>query len=231
MNAITNFLKSLFSHENQYGPDFVWSGQEQCLLGTIEQLKEFLENKWKVVLVGHFQDTLLKLQQALENEGIPFEGFCSRKSDWEKQLKSNLGTVILLESEMLPEKTKSLSKIRIEHDLIFIVAERYPTPVRAKRLDQFCRAVLFECKISFHSTLDDSLFKVGLKTEMDKIMKLMESLGWKSEEALVLDYSSDCSSGEMMGALIKKAQKEIQRHAEGDITAESCQKWYELNYK
>lgn len=216
--GVFSFLQTM-PHARVAG-DLIWLTQWAKLNGVVTQVRDRLDENRFALVVGHFPDTLARVEQELTAAGVPndfHDGRLSRK-DVEAVIDQSMGRKVLLVlttsliSEDFPQEINDKLV-----GLAIIVAERHFLREKDDAIFSFACTLGRPFEIAFHLSLHDPLIKhfTGKRVENELIR-----LGMRESEA---------SESKMVARRIKGAQAQLSYRILSDRAADSAEEWLRLN--
>lgn len=213
--------------------DKVWWDRERKLQGICEEIATIKTAGGNVLLLAHFEGTLVNVEGALRARAIESKRFsqfdsavlCSSGSGSAGNLWSGLarsfqaphahisgewGATRLQTSVATPLETQ-------QTPLQIIVAEHHPMRSRDQHLIEASSTLTCEAQLTVHISLDDPLLThFGVRSIQD----LYRRLGVDEETAL---------SNPLINAAIRRAQEKIESQVPKDMPAWSIEDWFRHN--
>ncbi len=214
--------------------DKVWWDRERKLRGICLEVAALKAARGNVLLLAHFEGTLVSVEDALRAGKIESNRFSQFDSTilclptsgsggnvWSglarsfpappAHLSDQWGATRLQTSEATPQETSQQRPLQI------IVAEHHPMRSTDRRLHEAAATLTGEAQLAIHISLDDPLLThFGVRSIQD----LYQRLGIDEETAL---------SNPLITTAIRRAQEKIESQVPRDMPAWSIEDWFRHN--
>ncbi len=203
-------------------PDKIWRSRELELKGLLTFIASLDPATTRVLLLAHFVDTLLLLEQRLTAQNLDFHIYFTRFEGNRLQTSAeyqDTGYILLALVDALPESS-SLPKQAVTPggiEVHVLVAEHHPLRGVDDRILEFASHLPFASTIAFHESLDGALMQYCGGAE---VLQLMTTLQIPDDESI---------SNSMIDKSIRRAQEKIRRKVTHPITADSGEQWFQQN--
>jgi hypothetical protein len=196
--------------------DRVWFDSQIRFQQIGRRIAEAVASRKTVVLLAHFESTLLAITSELRRLNVRYERVSMFDSS--AVCGSAGGRVLIgLARAFQPSSgfVASDAKVNVE----IIVAEHHPLRSRDDEVINAAKRLSCEVQLSFQFSLDDPLMKYFGSTQ---IQDLMTRLGMPLDE---------CISHSLVTNAIRSAQQKIESRMPKDLPAHSIEDWFKYNVR
>jgi hypothetical protein len=217
-------MKLIFSDKITRAVDKVWATRELKYNGIADEILKKVMDVFFVIVIVHFEETLEELKKVTTTQELKCKLF---KTRWaisnfaiNRLKKEGIQYAILLSdilSELIRYAASSKQTETKKKKIHIIAAEHYPIPDRDESILTYAAQLSQFSTVSFHSALDEPLFKLFGAEGMSGMLK---QLGWNKKASI---------SHSMITSAMGEAQRKIKKQSIGDQHVGSMKDWFYYN--
>jgi len=192
--------------------DKVWMHKESKYLYLIKELSNLTNTDKMVFLCSYFPDTILHVGQLLQKTQIPFNDYTNTNSiDSQKVNLITVQTLAKVTSHaFISDKPAGYKIFMLEHHPLYTIENE---------LFKHLNALDKEIHITYYLSLDQPLFRVFGK---DNIENMMRHMGMSEDEYI---------THVLITKAIENVQKKTEKKAVSFIDANNADEWYTKNIR
>ena len=196
--------------------DKVWFDEARKLEHICTDISDGQANRRSVLVLSHFESTLVRLTAALRQKGMVYERFSSLNP---AELCFSAPGKVWFGSASAFQVAYEMTAAADTTTLEIIVAEHHPMHSRDKSLVDAAAKLSCNAQLCFYFSLDDPVMKqFGAET----IKALFERLGIDKNE---------CISHHLINTAIRTAQEKIETQVGRDVPTHSAEDWFRYNLR
>lgn len=196
--------------------DKVWFDDVHKLSQICADVGAARENNQSVLLLSHFESTVVTVASLLREKGIGYERFSML--DCDAVCSSASGSVWLGVARAF-QVGYQMSSHAQHAPVEMIVAEHHPMRSRDQELIDAAAKLACNVEVTFYFSLDDPLMTYF---GVESIKALFERLG--------ID-KSECISHHLINTAVRTAQEKIESKVGKDLPAHSAEDWFRYNLR
>lgn len=194
--------------------DKVWFDEARKLEHICADVATSLANGQSVLLLSHFEGSLVDLAASLRLKGISYERFSSLNP---AELCASAPGKVWLGLARAFQLANEMSSRSADPALEIIIAEHHPMHSRDQEVVEAAGKLACQSRLSFYFSLDDPVMK-HFATET--IKALFERLGIDKNE---------CISHPLINTAVRNAQEKIESKVGKDVPTLSAADWFKYN--
>ncbi len=195
--------------------DIVLLTDEGKLNGLCAAAVEAQQADHITLLIAYFEDTLVRLENALRVCGLSYQRYMLLYLSSLSQLEP--GTIVTALAQNFTNVTDLALDATPGPALVILIAEHYPLEGSERDLLKTLTALPGVRQIDFYSALTDPLLE---KFGSGSIQKVVRQLGLNEQTPL---------SNPLIGSALHQAQSKISKKVYAEMTARSASEWFQLN--
>jgi len=198
-------------------PAHIWRDMEEKFAGLVALIREARATHLGVLAIGHFAETIRRLEQELRRAGIAFGPFEKGSiSAHTRPVAGEPAPVWIASSDLFSFPEPAAEHWDKNAAVAIFVADRYPIAEPERLVEAFAESLPFLVSLTYCCSLDDPLIR--WLTSGQTLDLLTDQLG-----------KGECLRHHLIGKSIRSVQRRAQKGVPREQKTDNAEAWFRTN--